>query len=155
MVKIVSGNLFNSNAQTWVNPVNCVGVMGKGIAREFKKRFPDMFNDYRLRCAQHQIQLGQPYLYKRTSLPWILVFPTKFHWRNPANLNAIVNGLQFLLANYKLWNVSSLAVPALGCGLGKLNWHLLQPILLNLLSSLDIPVELYQPSPNLNHYALT
>jgi len=148
MVKIVSGNLFQSNAQTWVNPVNCVGVMSKGIAREFKKLFPDMFNDYVLRCAQHQVNLGQPYLYKRTALPWILVFPTKLHWRNSANLNAIVNGLHYLQANYKQWKVTSLAVPALGCGLGNLNWHLLCPTFVNLLSSLNIPVELYMPHSN-------
>ena len=77
----MTGDLFESGAQTLVNTVNCVGVMGKGIALEFKKRFPDMFEDYVARCKQSEVSLGQPYLYKSLALPWILNFPTKDHWR--------------------------------------------------------------------------
>lgn len=78
-VTIKVGDLFNSEAQTIVNAVNCVGAMGKGIALEYKKRFPDMFADYKKKCANNEVRLGQPYLYKRPSNPWILNFPTKGH----------------------------------------------------------------------------
>jgi len=84
MVKVLIGDLFASQAQTLVNTVNCIGVMGKGIALEFKKRFPDMFEDYEQRCRKGEVELGQPYLFKRLFLPWILNFPTKSHWHSPA-----------------------------------------------------------------------
>ena len=64
------GNLFQSEAQTWVNTVNCVGIMEKGVALEFKKRFPDMFTDYEARCRAGEVRLGRPYLYKRLVEPW-------------------------------------------------------------------------------------
>src|SRR5947209_3755182 len=75
MVKVVVGNLLESNAQTLVNTVNCVGIMGKGIALEFKKGFPEMFEDYAARCQRGNVKLGRPYLYKGLLPPWILNFP--------------------------------------------------------------------------------
>ena len=145
MIQVLIGDMFQSKAQTWVNTVNCVGVMGKGIALEFKKRFPDMFEDYVARCARGEVQLGRPYLYKRTVLPWILNFPTKKHWRDVADLQAIVKGLEYLRDNYKQWGITSLAVPPLGCGQGQLEWRIVGPTLYRLLSTLDILVELYAP----------
>lgn len=77
MVKVLIGDLFASEAQTWVNTINLVGVMGKGVALEFKKRFPEMYKDYVARCKRNEVQLGRPYLYKFLIPPWILNFPTK------------------------------------------------------------------------------
>jgi len=145
MVKVLIGNLFESKAQTIVNTVNCVGVMGKGVALEFKKRFPEMFEDYERRCQRHEVKLGRPYLFKRLIPPWILNFPTKDHWRSVANLGAIVEGLKFLLQHYKEWEITSLAVPPLGCGQGQLEWRVVGPTLYRHLSKMDIPVELYAP----------
>lgn len=145
MIKVLIGNLFESPAQTWVNTVNCVGVMGKGVALEFKRRFPDMFEDYAARCARGEVQLGRPYLYKRTVLPWILNFPTKHHWREVANLQAIARGLEYLQQHYRQWGITSLAVPPLGCGQGQLEWRIVGPTLYRHLAALDIPVELYAP----------
>ena len=145
MIKVVRGNLFESNAQTWVNAVNCVGVMGKGIALEFKNRFPDMYEDYVSRCKRGEVKLGRPYLFKRLVSPWILNFPTKDHWRSAARLRDIIDGLEYLTAHYKEWGIESLAVPAIGCGQGQLDWDKVAPVLHDHLKGLDVSVELYAP----------
>jgi uncharacterized protein YwgA/O-acetyl-ADP-ribose deacetylase (regulator of RNase III) len=145
MVKVIMGDMFESRAQTLVNTVNCVGVMGKGVALEFKKRFPDMFEDYVRRCEAKQVRLGRPYLFKRMFPPWILNFPTKDHWRSVSRLKDIVEGLLYLQQHYKEWGITSLAVPPLGCGHGQLEWRVVGPTLYRYLKTLDIPVELYAP----------
>jgi uncharacterized protein YwgA/O-acetyl-ADP-ribose deacetylase (regulator of RNase III) len=145
------GNLFNSGAQTLVNTVNCVGIMGKGIALEFKNRFPEMFADYELRCDRKEVKLGEPYLYRRLLTPWILNFPTKGHWRAVSRLSDIVAGLNYLKAHYKEWGITSLAVPPLGSGQGQLEWRVVGPTLYRHLSQLDIPVELYAPIDTPEH----
>jgi O-acetyl-ADP-ribose deacetylase (regulator of RNase III)/uncharacterized protein YwgA len=145
MVKVLIGDLFESKAQTIVNTVNCVGIMGKGIALEFKNRFPDMFEDYVNRCKRMEVKLGKPYLYKRLVLPWIMNFPTKDHWRSVSTLESVVQGLRYLLNNYKQWGITSLAVPPLGCGHGQLEWKVVGPTLYRYLAKMDIPVELYAP----------
>jgi len=144
-VTVRVGNLFDSKAQTLVNTVNCVGVMGKGIALEFKKRFPEMFEDYARRCEAGQMRLGQPYLFKGKTRPWILNFPTKGHWRAVARLSDIERGLEYLLSRYKSWGIESLAVPPLGCGQGQLEWRVVGPTLHRHLDRMDISVELYAP----------
>ncbi len=145
MVTVKVGDMFQSQAQTWVNTVNCVGVMGKGVALEFKRRFPDMYKDYFQRCKAGQVKLGRPYLYKRVVPPWILNFPTKDDWRSVARLDHIVEGLRYLEAHYRDWGIESLAVPPLGCGQGQLEWRVVGPTLYRHLKRLDIPVELYAP----------
>src|SRR5713226_7136749 len=111
MVKVQIGDMFESKAQTLVNTVNCVGVMGKGIALEFKKRFPEMYQDYAQRCSAKQVRLGMPYLYKSTKLPWVVNFPTKHHWRDMTSLSNLETGLKYLLAHYREWGIESIAVP--------------------------------------------
>lgn len=145
MVNVLIGNLFDSDAQTLVNTVNCVGIMGKGIALEFKKRFPEMFQDYVARCERGEVRLGQPYLHRTLLPPWVLNFPTKDHWRSVAKLNDIVRGLEYLLAHYEDWGITSLAVPPLGCGEGQLEWRVVGPTLYRYLDRMNIPVELYAP----------
>ncbi len=145
MIKVLVGNLLDSNAQTLVNTVNCVGVMGKGIALEFKKRFPDMYEDYLRRCEHREVKLGRPYLYKRLIPPWILNFPTKDHWRSVAKLEHIILGLEYLLQNYEKWGITSIAVPPLGCGQGQLEWRIVGPTLFRYLRRMDISIELFAP----------
>lgn len=145
MVKVVVGNLLDSKAQTLVNTVNCVGVMGKGIALEFKQRFPEMFADYEARCRRGEVKLGRPYLYKGLFPPWILNFPTKDHWRSVARLEDITRGLEHLVAHYESWGITSLAVPPLGCGQGQLEWRVVGPTIYRYLSRFEIPVELFAP----------
>jgi O-acetyl-ADP-ribose deacetylase (regulator of RNase III) len=145
MITVRVGDLFASKAQTLVNTVNCVGIMGKGIALEFKKRFPEMFRDYEKRCHAGTVKLGRPYLYKDLVDQWVLNFPTKDHWRSVSKLDDIVEGLKYLQAHYRQWGITSLAVPPLGCGHGQLEWRVVGPTLYRHLSELDIPVELYAP----------
>ena len=144
-MNVIMGDIFESRAQTLVNTVNCVGIMGKGIALEFKKRFPDMFEDYVKRCEAKQVRLGRPYLFERMFPPWILNFPTKDHWRSVSRLQDIVEGLRYLRQHYKKWGITSLAVPSLGCGHGQLEWRVVGPTLYRHLKTLDIPVELFAP----------
>lgn len=145
MITVRKGDLFESGAQTLVNSVNCVGVMGKGVALEFRKRFPDMYADYLQRCNADMVRLGQPYLFRRLLSPWILNFPTKDHWRSVAKLSDIVAGLEYLARHYKEWGIQSLAVPPLGCGEGRLDWRIVGPTFYRQLAALDIDVELYAP----------
>jgi O-acetyl-ADP-ribose deacetylase (regulator of RNase III) len=144
-IRSCRGDLLGSRMQTLVNTVNCVGVMGKGIAFSFKNNYPDMFTDYKKRCDRHEIKLGQPYLYKVTEQRWILNFPTKDHWRMNSSLKDVEAGLKYLAENCKAWGVTSLAVPPLGCGNGNLNWRDVEPLMHKYLVPLGIPVEIYEP----------
>ncbi len=144
-VDIREGDIFKSKAQTLVNTVNCVGVMGKGIALGFRKRFPAMHDDYVQRCERGEVKLGRPYLYRQDNDCWILNFPTKDHWRSVSKLADVEAGLQHLEANYRQWGIESIAVPPLGSGLGGLEWQVVGPTLYQHLSQLDVLVELYVP----------
>lgn len=145
ITEIRKGNVLDSQAQTLVNTVNTVGVMGKGVALEFKKRFPEMYEDYRLRCEAHQVRLGEPYLFRPLVPPWILNFPTKESWRAVSRLSDIERGLDYLAAHITEWGIQSLAVPPLGCGNGQLEWGVVGPTLFRHLNALSIPVEMYAP----------
>jgi O-acetyl-ADP-ribose deacetylase (regulator of RNase III)/uncharacterized protein YwgA len=145
MAKVIIGDLFASSAQTLVNTVNCVGVMGKGVALKFKERFPEMYEDYVARCDHHEVRLGKPYLFRRSALPWVLNFPTKDHWRSVTKLSDIEQGLRYLTSHYKDWEITSMALPPLGCGNGQLEWRIVGPTLFRYLSDIDVPVELYAP----------
>lgn len=145
-VEVIKGDLFESKAQTLVNTINCVGVMGKGIALEFKKRYPRMYQDYVMRCRRRQVKLGEPYIFRGREYPLILNFPTKGHWRSVSRIEDINRGLEFLDRHYKEWGITSLAVPSLGCQQGQLDWRVVLPILYQRLSQLDIPSELYVPA---------
>lgn len=145
MIAVRVGNLFDSSAQTLVNTVNCVGVMGKGIALEFKKRFPAMYRDYEEQCKAGEVKLGRPYLFTDLVSSWVLNFPTKDHWRSVSKLQDIVEGLEHLKQHYREWGIRSLAMPPLGCGQGQLEWRVVGPTLYRHLSELDIPVELFAP----------
>lgn len=143
--RLVSGDLFESGMQTLVNAVNCRGVMGAGIALEFRERFPEMYKDYRARCKRGEVTIGVPYVWNAEGPPYVLNFPTKDDWREKSRVRPIVNGLTSLHARYREWGIESLAVPALGCGLGGLPWETVEPILVGFLSLLPIPVQIYRP----------
>lgn len=97
-MKVLVGDILRSKAQTLINTVNCVGIMGKGIALEFKKRFPEMFDDYAQRCERKEVKPGVPYLYKTLLPPQIVNFPTKDHWKSVSQITDIERGLQRLLS---------------------------------------------------------
>ena len=143
-VRVLEGDLLKSNMHALVNTVNTVGIMGKGVALAFKKRYPDMYQDYVKRCDRREVRLGEPYVY-RADDHLIVNFPTKEHWRSVSRLSDIVAGLDYLERHYKEWQIRSLAVPPLGCGNGQLEWRVVGPILYRHLKRLAIPVELYAP----------
>jgi O-acetyl-ADP-ribose deacetylase (regulator of RNase III)/uncharacterized protein YwgA len=139
------GDLFQSGTQTLVNTVNTVGVMGKGIALEFKRRFPEMFADYQRRCEAGEVRLGEPYLWRGLVEPWVINFPTKGHWRSVSRLADIERGLAYLADHVAEWGVTSLAVPPLGAGSGGLDWATVGPTIYRHLDQLPIPATLYAP----------
>ncbi len=139
----IDGNIFNSKAQTIVNTVNCDGVMGKGIALEYKKRFPDMFNNYVNLCKNKSIKPGILYLYTKSN-PWILNFPTKLHWRYKSKIEYIELGLKKFSVEYKRKNIKSIAFPKLGTMNGGLDWEDVKVIMYKYLLPLkDLEVEIY------------
>ena len=146
MIDVRIGDILNSQSHAIVNTVNCVGVMGKGIALAYKKRYPDMFEDYKRRCEKGEVSLGRPYPYEVSDGHVVINFPTKDHWRSVSRLDDIIAGLEFLQRNYKEWGLRSIAVPPLGCGNGQLEWEVVGPTLHRELLKLDIPVELYAPA---------
>lgn len=145
MIRLRNGDLLASSAQTLVNTVNCVGVMGKGIALDFRNKHPEMYRDYRRRCSERSVRPGEPYLYDSSDVPLILNFPTKNHWKSPSKISYLHKGLQILVENYKEWGIKSIAVPPLGCGNGGLDWNEVGPVIYDYLTKLDIPVELFVP----------
>jgi hypothetical protein len=163
-LSLIKGDMFFSKMHTLTISVNCVGVMGKGVASRAKYLFPGAYVYYQELCRERKLQLGKPYLYKREnsveiqladepfSLPqvntvtWYLLFPTKYHWRFRADLDGIKKGLQWIQDNYRKEGIQSLALPALGCGLGWLEWKEVGPVLCHHLSTLDIPVQIYLPT---------
>lgn len=150
-----SGDLFDAEAQTITITVNCVGIMGKGLALEAKRRFPDVYATYADLCKRGEMRLCEPVLVKRPTSPWVLLFPTKGHWRSVSRLSDITAGLRFLVQNYKTWGINSLAVPPLGCGNGGLQWTQVGPIIQRELGGLDIPVQVFGPLPNEGNTGMT
>lgn len=143
MITYVTGNLFTSPAQVLVNTVNTVGVMGIGIAKEFKKIYPKMFAEYRDLCEKKQLEIGTLFLYK-TSNKWILNFPTKKHWRNSSKPEYIEKGLQKFVSKYASASIHSIAFPPLGCGNGELDFEIqVKPLLERYLGSLPIDAFIY------------
>lgn len=132
-------SLLDATTQTVVNTVNCVGVMGKGIAKEFKQRDPMMFAAYKRICDQKLLEPGKLWLW-RGSASWILNFPTKKHWRNPSRMDWIEAGLKKFVATYEAQGITEISFPKLGCGNGNLNWDEVRPMMEHYLSDLSIPV---------------
>ena len=116
------GSLFEAPVACIVNPVNCQGVMGKGLALEFKQRFPDVFRDYERMCQRNELKPGVLHTYQLSDGKWVVNFPTKTFWRQPSKLQYVQAGLPALVEFVMMNAVGSIAIPALGCGLGGLSW---------------------------------
>lgn len=143
MIQYIRGNLFTSNAKILVNTVNTVGVMGKGIASDFKKYYPKMFEEYKQLCDMNQLNIGDLHLYKTTN-KWILNFPTKEHWRSPSKIEFIEKGLQRLIQDAHKLQINDIAMPKLGCGNGGLDWDSqVKPIVEKYLKKSPINVSIY------------
>lgn len=146
MITLKSGSIFTSHAQCIVNPVNCVGVMGKGLALEFKRRYPDMFSRYHVLCNKGDISVGKIAFWKsKTGTdPIICLFPTKNHWRERSTVDIIEQGLRQYVKYAPNMNITSAAFPKIGCGLGGLNFELqVAPLMKFYLDPLPYEVEIY------------
>ena len=148
-IKIIHGNIFNAKAQTLVNTVNCVGVMGKGVALVYKLRYPKMYEMYQSFCKQGLISVGKLWIYNsEPNTPWVLNFPTKTHWKLPSEMVYITAGLQKFVDTYKEKGITSIAFPMLGTHNGGLRKEEVLPIMISYLSKCGIPVEIYEYDPN-------
>lgn len=145
-ISVFTGNLFRTRCQTVVNTVNCVGVMGAGIALECRLRYPDMFTHYGRLCAQGQFDVGRLWLY-RTPDRWILNFPTKKHWKLPSRPEYLHLGLQKFLETYQARGITSVAFPLLGALNGGMRPEESLALMRQYLSQCAIPVEIYIYDP--------
>lgn len=143
------GNLLQADTDALVNTVNCVGVMGKGIALQFKRRYPDMFAAYQKACKNGEITIGKMFVFETGQLDGpkcVINFPTKKHWRSPSQLSYIDAGLTDLISVIHDLDITSIAMPALGAGNGGLDWRDVEPRLVKALADLpDVRAVLYAP----------
>jgi len=143
MILYVKGNLLQAPAQVLVNTVNTVGVMGRGIALEFKRLFPEMYRQYRELCERGQFKIGMLWLYKSPN-KWVLNLPTKKHWRNPSRVEYVDEGLRKFVSSYADSGIHSIAFPALGCGNGELDFETqVKPLMEKYLRQLPVEVFIY------------
>ena len=148
MLKFKKGDIFKEEVEAIVNPVNCVGVMGRGLALEFKKRFPENFKMYKESCLIGDVIPGRmlvtfggcvkPYRF-------IINFPTKRHWKDLSCLEDISLGLDRLRLGLINNEVKSIAIPALGCGLGSLKWWVVKELISSKLNNLDVNIVVFEP----------
>lgn len=150
MIEFKQGNLLEEKTEALVNTVNCVGVMGKGIALQFKRAFPENFRQYEKACHAKQVQPGRMFtvltgsvLYPR----YIINFPTKRHWKEKSKIEDIKSGLKALIEEIKQLKISSIAIPPLGCGNGGLNWAEVKPLIESALAQLpEVQVIIFEPA---------
>ena len=149
MIKSVTGNLLKAEAEALVNTVNCVGVMGKGIALQFKQAFPENFKEYEKECKNGKMLIGKNFVYSTGKLfppKYIVNFPTKRHWKGKSKLGDIKNGLNDLVKVVHDFKIKSIAIPPLGSGLGGLNWTDVRSLIIESFADVpDVEVLLYEP----------
>ena len=139
MIHFKRGNIFNCDCEAVVNPVNTVGVMGKGLALQFKRAYPEMYMDYLCACNTRDLMIGKVHVWKVNDgleFSYIINFPTKNDWRNPSKLSYIEGGMIDLCRVIKKHNIHSIAIPALGCGLGGLDWIEVKNLMFNILTEM-------------------
>lgn len=162
-ITICEGDMFFSKYHTLTISVNTVGIMGKGVASRAKYQFPDVYVGYQDLCRSKQLAMGKPFLIQREKSldeeladdpksltpsndeKWFLLFATKDDWRHNSNIEGIKKGLIWIQSNYSKLGIKSLAMPALGCGLGNLDWKDVGPLMCKYLAKISIPVQIYLP----------
>lgn len=154
-VKFVTGDMFDADTQAIVNTVNCVGVMGKGVALEFKKRWPDNFKAYKKKCELKEIEVGKVFVFdnngslfeNKSDFEFLINFPTKKHWRSKSRIEYIADGLEDFVIQIKRLDIESVAIPPLGCGNGGLPWSKVKPLIIERISELpNVRWVIYQPT---------
>ena len=149
MIELVEGNLLEADADALVNTVNTEGVMGKGLALQFKTKFPEMFEEYHRACQAGEVRPGRMHIVERREMfrpRYIINFPTKRQWRFPSRMEDIEAGLMALVGDIERLHIHSIAIPPLGCGNGGLDWNQALPKIQSALGPLpDLPVFVFQP----------
>lgn len=151
MIKFKTGDMFAEKADIMVNTVNCVGVMGKGIALEFKKRYPEMYRWYQKKCSDGFICPGHIYPWFNADLledsPEIINVATKDHWKDPSKIGwveSILSRIELLLLG--VTPDITIVIPALGCGNGGLDWNLVKPMIIDKLGHLEANIIVFEPA---------
>ncbi|MCD0466098.1 macro domain-containing protein [Flavobacterium sp. ENC] len=151
MIKFVEGNFFDYKADIRINTVNCVGVMGAGVALQFKTKYPEMFKEYLKSCNENNVQIGRPHVWTNNSIfneeenIIIINFPTKLHWKNPSEYDYVEKGLNWL-SNFLLGHEGkTITVPALGCGHGGLDWNIVKKMISKHLSKSKLDILVFAP----------
>ncbi len=147
MISIIKGNIFTTDCQTIVNTVNCVGVMGAGIAFEFRLRYPAMYHRYLELCNDKKIDIGTLWIYKGEN-KWVLNFPTKYHWRYESKIEYLEKGLQKFIDTYLAKGITSVAFPLLGASNGGIPEEVSLNLMKKYLEKCDIDVQIYYFDPN-------
>ena len=149
MIEYKKGDILREDVEALVNPVNCVGVMGRGLALQFKKAFPENLKAYVTGCERNEVQPGRMFIFRTgqlTNPKYIINFPTKRHWRDKSRIEDIDSGLVALVAEISSRNIQSIAIPPLGSGLGGLDWSNVRPRIENRLRGLDkVRVVIFEP----------
>jgi len=150
MIEFKKGNILDANVDAIVNPVNTVGVMGKGLALQVKNTFPRAFMSYKIACLRGDVSVGKMYVHvdEITYQPYAIInFPTKSHWRESSRLEYIVEGLTDLIKIVREMNLKSLAIPKLGCGCGGLDWNIVKQLIITTFDTFEnnlLHVEVYE-----------
>lgn len=149
MIELTQGDLLKQDADALVNAVNCVGVMGRGIALQFRRAFPENFKIYESACKRAELRPGSMLVFETSRLKnprYVINFPTKRHWRDKSRLTDIESGLEALVAEVKRLGIRTIALPALGCGLGGLEWQDVHPRIEKAFSGVpEVHVWLFEP----------
>src|SRR5713226_1930207 len=149
MIKLTNGDILLAEADALVNSVNCVGIMGRGVALQFRKSFPENFRVYRVACERKEVRPGKMLVYETGRLQprFIINFPTKRHWKGKSRIEDIVSGLRALVNEIQDRRIRSVALPPLGCGLGGLDWNVVRPKIIRAFEGLPrVRVLLFEPA---------
>ena len=150
MIRYTTGDILRAEAEALVNTVNCVGIMGRGIALQFKQVFPANFKAYEAACKREEVQPGRMFVFDTgmlTTPRYIVNFPTKRHWRGKSRIEDIESGLSALVNEVRARGIRSIAIPPLGSGLGGLDWSQVRPLIEQAFAALpDVEVQIFEPA---------
>jgi O-acetyl-ADP-ribose deacetylase (regulator of RNase III) len=149
MIRYTTGNLLDAEVDALVNAVNCVGVMGKGIALQFRHAWPGNYEEYRKTCQRGEVQPGSMFIHdtgRAVNPRFIINFPTKRHWKGKSRLEDVASGLDALVKEIRTRKIQSIALPPLGCGAGGLGWSVVRSLIEQKLADLrDVDIVIYEP----------
>lgn len=148
MIEYKNGDILREDVEAIVNTVNCVGIMGRGLALQFKNKFPQNFKEYQLACTNKEVQLGKMFVHQTGQLinpKYIINFPTKGHWKQNSKIEDISNGLDDLITIIEKYSIKSIAIPPLGSGLGGLDWKMVKKLIEEKLKNINCTIILFEP----------